>query len=267
MPFADLSGLRLFYGDEGEGPPVLLVHGWSCDGSDWSHQVPALVDGGYRAITVDLRGHGRSSVATGGYNPKDFADDLAALLDGLNVGPVVAIGHSMGGAVVVALAVEHPGRVRAVVPVDSAYGFGEDFRDQRETFLAALAGPLASATARQLFEGFYPPSAPRHLRAWHLRRLDSMPREVLHAAFAGMLADDGFGFKPDSERYLQRIGVAFRAGNQDPADVARWELEQFQHPLSKAVGWEGTGHFLHQERPAEFNALLLDWLGKIEAAT
>ncbi len=267
MPYADLPGVRLFYGDEGEGSPVLLVHGWSCDGSDWSYQVPALVDAGYRAITVDLRGHGRSSIPEGGYSPAGFARDLAALVESLACGPVVAVGHSMGGATVVALAVEHPEVVRAIVPVDSAYGFGEDFRGQRETFLSALASPLGHATARQLFDGFYPPASPRHLRAWHLRRLESMPREVLHAAFAGMLADDSFGFKPESERYLRRVAVpalAFRAGYQDPGDVSRWERAQFQHPLSKAVGWEGTGHFLHQERPAEFNALLLDWLGKLD---
>ena len=48
--------------------------------------------------------------------------------------------------------------------------------------------------------------------------------------------------------------------NQDPAATAAWERAQFKHPASRAVGWEGTGHWLHQERPAEFNSLLLSWL-------
>jgi pimeloyl-ACP methyl ester carboxylesterase len=267
MPFADLPGVRMLYGDEGQGPPVLLVHGWSCDGNDWCYQVPALVEAGFRAISVDLRGHGNSSAPEGRYGPRIFADDLAALLDQLNTGPVVAAGHSMGGATVVALAVEHPAKVRAVVPVDSAYGFGEGFRGQRDAFIAGLSGPAGMATAKQLFSGFYPPASPVHLKAWHVRRLESVPRHVLVAAFEGMLSPDGFGFKPESEQYLRRVAVpalAFRAGNQDPSEVARWEREQFQHPKSKAVGWEGTGHFLHQERPAEFNAILLEWLKGLE---
>jgi pimeloyl-ACP methyl ester carboxylesterase len=155
------------------------------------------------------------------------------------------------------------------VPVDSAYGFGEAFRDQQDAFLASLSSPVGIATAKQLFNGFYPAAAPKHLQAWHVRRLESVPQHVLVAAFEGMLDPAGFGFKPESERYLQRIAVpalAFRAGRQDPAEVARWEREQFQHPKSKAVAWEGTGHFLHQERPAEFNAILLEWLQGLEGA-
>ena len=263
MPFADLPGVRMFYGDEGEGPPVLLVHGWSCDGADWCYQVPALVDAGHRAITVDLRGHGKSSAPEGIYGPRVFADDLAALIDTLDTGPVVAAGHSMGGATVVALAVEHPAKVRAVVPVDAAFGFGEAFRGQSDAFIAGLSGPAGLATAKQLFDGFYPAAAPKHLKAWHVRRLESVPQHVLVESFRGMVGPDSFGYKPESEAYLGRASVpalTFRAGYQDPTEMARWEREQFQHPKSKAVGWEGTGHFLHQERPAEFNAILLDWL-------
>jgi hypothetical protein len=74
-------------------------------------------------------------------------------------------------------------------------------------------------------------------------------------------APDQFGLRPDAERYLARVivpALSFRAGRQDPAAVAAWERAQFKHPYSKAVAWEGTGHWLHQERPAEFNAILTE---------
>jgi len=260
MAVAELGDVQLFYTDEGSGAPVLLVHGWSCDGADWSWQAPALVDAGYRVIVPDLRGFGRSSVPEGGYSPKGFAGDLARLIEKLACGPVVAIGHSMGGATVVALAVEHPALVKAIVPVDSAYGWGEDFRP----LIAGLVDGIKAvgvAAADTVFDSFYTPASPPQLKAWHKRRAAGVPTQVLWKAFEGMAAD--FGFMVDAQPYLCRVSVpalVFRAGRSDPLAVAQWEKSVFGHPASRAVAWEGTGHFLHQERPAEFNLILLEWL-------
>ena len=266
MPFATINGADLFYTVEGNGPPVLLVHGYTCDGQDWAHQVPALAPN-YRVITVDLRGHGHSSApdAPDTYTPKGYAADLAELLDYLDAKPAIAIGHSMGGATVVALAVEHPEAVRAVVPVDSAYGWDPAGREGMMALVESVGSAVGHEIVANFFaNGFYPPASPAHLAAAHLRRLQALPHHVLRDAIAGLVKPaDGFGFKPESEVYLQRIAVpalAFRAGTQDPAAVAEWERRHLCHPYSKTVAWEGTGHFLHQERPAEFNAIVLEWL-------
>lgn len=268
MPFAEVNDVTMFYTDEGEGPPVLLVHGWSCDGSDWAWQAPALKAAGYRCIIPDLRGHGRSSVPPGGFMPKQYAADLAALLGKLNAGPAIAIGHSMGGAAVVALAVEHPKLVRAVVPVDSAYGFGEETPPLLQQLVAGFKSPAGHDVALGFAaQRFYVPATPTHLPALHARRIAGFNQEVMWKAFEGLLTgEDAFGLKPRSEPYLRRIqapALAFRAGREDPSAMAAWERDQFQHPKSKAVAWEGTGHWLHQERPAEFNSILLDWLAAL----
>jgi pimeloyl-ACP methyl ester carboxylesterase len=114
VPFAELDDVRLFYTDEGAGdPPILFVHGFSCDSHDWTWQLPHFV-ARHRVLAVDIRGHGRSSVPSDGYDPVQFAADLAALLEQIDVPSVVAIGHSLVGVIVSALAVEHPERVRAV---------------------------------------------------------------------------------------------------------------------------------------------------------
>ena len=223
----------------------------------------------YRVIAVDLRGHGHSSAPEDGSTPRGFADDLAALLHLLDTGPVVAVGHSMGGAVVAALAVEHPSLVRAIVPVDAAYGMDGPI----DGFIA-----LGSAFAEEdghdrvcdfFRSAFYSPASPPHLAYWHTRRIRSVPAHVLWSAFLGMgLPEDQFAMKPQSEAYLARITVpalAFRAGFHDPSAVATWERGCFAHPYSRAVGWEGTGHFLHQERPNEFNAVLTAWLDGLPA--
>ena len=73
MAYADIGEVRLFFTDEGEGdPPILMVHGFSCDGHDWMWQIPHFA-ARHRVIVVDLRGHGRSSVPEDGYEPKQFA--------------------------------------------------------------------------------------------------------------------------------------------------------------------------------------------------
>jgi pimeloyl-ACP methyl ester carboxylesterase len=78
MAFADVGDVRLFFTDDGDGDrPILFVHGFSCDSHDWTWQFPHFVDG-HRVIAVDLRGHGRSSVPDQGYEPRQFAADIAA---------------------------------------------------------------------------------------------------------------------------------------------------------------------------------------------
>jgi len=263
MPYIETNGANIFYTDEGSGPPVLLVHGWSCDGTDWAWQTPALKAAGYRCVVPDLRGHGRSSVTEDGYTPRGYAADLAALLGELRTGPVVAIGHSMGGAAVVALAVEHPEAVRAVVPVDSGYG-QTGTAEQLAPLIEAVKAPDGAAFAQQMFSTFYGAAAPPHLKEIHMRRIAAMHPQVRWKALAGMFAgEDQFCLKPEAERYLRRVqapALAFRAGNQDPVAVAAWERACFQHPKSAALAWEGYGHWLHQERPEEFNRVLLEWL-------
>ena len=268
MPYSEINGVSIFYTDEGEGSPVLLVHGWSCDGGDWAWQTPALKAAGYRCIVPDLRGHGRSSVTDDGYTPRQYAADLAALLKKLDTGPVVAIGHSMGGAAVVALAVEHPECVRGVVPVDSAYGFDEATPALLQQLVAGFQSPAGHAVALGFAtQRFYTPATPAHLPAIHARRIAAFDQGVMWKAFDGLLNGEGsFALIPQSEAYLQRIAspaLAFRAGQADPGSVAAWERTQFKHPKSKAVGWEGTGHWLHQERPEEFNSILLEWMGTV----
>lgn len=268
MPFTEINGVRMFYTDEGEGQPVLLVHGWSCDGTDWAWTTPALKAAGYRCIVPDLRGHGRSSVPEGGFTPKQYAADLAELLRQRETGPVIAIGHSMGGAAVVALAVEHPECVSSVVPVDSAYGMGDDTPAGVAQMTAAFGGPDGHEAALQWAAGvFYVAATPAHLPPIHARRIAAFDQRAMVGALLGLVGEESFALTAQSEAYLRRISapaLAFRAGKQDPSAMAVWERAQFQHPKSRAVAWEGTGHWLHQERPAEFNSILVDWLAGLE---
>ena len=88
--------INLYYQDQGSGQPVLLIHGYPLDGDSWERQTRALLGGGYRVITYDRRGFGRSSQPNTGYDYDTFADDLAAILNELDLQDVVLVGFSMG---------------------------------------------------------------------------------------------------------------------------------------------------------------------------
>ena len=267
MPYAQVDHVRMFYTDEGSGSPIVLVHGWTCDGGDWSWQIPAF-RARHRVITVDLRGHGRSEVSEAGYTPRQFAADVASLLNELGTGPVVAMGHSLGGQIVAAMAAEHPELVRAIVPVDAAFGWGEGSRAPLGALAAAMQGPDAATTAAGVFATFYPPACPPHLAVLHQRRLFGMAPEVIGKTFKGLVEGDGqWSWRERSEELASRVRVpalTFRGGG-DPTGTAAWERSVFVVPGSKAIAWEGSGHFLHQERPGEFNAVALAWMEAIGA--
>ena len=88
--------VELHYEDHGSGRPVVLIHGYPLDGDSWEKQQPALLGAGYRVITYDRRGFGRSSRPTTGYDYDTFAADLDALLTALDLHEVVLVGFSMG---------------------------------------------------------------------------------------------------------------------------------------------------------------------------
>jgi pimeloyl-ACP methyl ester carboxylesterase len=89
--------IELYYEDHGSGPPVVLIHGYPLSGASWEKQVPALLDAGYRVITYDRRGFGKSSQPTEGYNYDTFAGDLHKLITHLKLQDVSLVGFSMGG--------------------------------------------------------------------------------------------------------------------------------------------------------------------------
>lgn len=90
------TDIELYYEDHGSGQPVVLIHGYPLDGSSWEKQTHALLEAGYRVITYDRRGSGKSSQPTVGYDYDTFAADLKVVLDTLDLTEVVLAGFSMG---------------------------------------------------------------------------------------------------------------------------------------------------------------------------
>src|SRR5262245_47925376 len=89
--------IELYYEDHGSGKPIILIHGYPLSGASWEKQVPALLSAGYRVITYDRRGFGKSSQPTDGYRYDVFAEDLHKLVTHLELPSFTLVGFSMGG--------------------------------------------------------------------------------------------------------------------------------------------------------------------------
>src|SRR5690349_14563659 len=89
--------VQLYYEDHGSGNAVILIHGYPLSGASWEKQVPVLLNEGYRVITYDRRGFGKSSQPTDGYNYDTFAEDLRKLITHLKLADFSLVGFSMGG--------------------------------------------------------------------------------------------------------------------------------------------------------------------------
>ncbi|MEU5025247.1 alpha/beta fold hydrolase [Streptomyces milbemycinicus] len=251
-------------GKSGTGaPPLLLVHGWGGDAGEWAPHLAAW-SRRHRVLAPDLRGHGRSPAPAGGaYGPHDFAADLAALLHRLDTGPVVAVGHSMGGQAVTALAVEHPALVRAVVVLDPAYG-----ADDAE--LARLPGEQealraeGAAWAVRFVRGAFGPHTPPEVRARHERLMAAMDPDVLARCRDGMyLAPDAFGARAAARAYLarRRCPVLGVYSNEAAAD---WERASLTHPYSRIEAWPECGHYLHEDRQEALVELVEEWTAGLD---
>lgn len=127
MPFLDRGAARLYYEDSGSGTPILLTHGFGASTGMWRGQVEAFQDR-YRLIPWDMRGHGQTEcpLDQSHYSQALTDDDMAALLDHLEIDQAVIAGHSLGGFMSLSFNVAHPDRVKALVLQGCGPGYRRD---------------------------------------------------------------------------------------------------------------------------------------------
>jgi pimeloyl-ACP methyl ester carboxylesterase len=118
-----LDGRTAFYGDAGEGPPVVFVHGWGLSARSYAKALPTIAAQGHRVIAPALPGFGRSDGLPGAYTFERLANWLDEVLEHVGIEePVALVGHSFGGGVATATAWHHPDRVRSLTLVNSIGG-------------------------------------------------------------------------------------------------------------------------------------------------
>jgi pimeloyl-ACP methyl ester carboxylesterase len=144
------NGVDIAYVDAGEGPAILLIHGFgSSHAINWKATgwIDALTAAGRRVIAMDVRGHGESQkfYDNAPYRPALLADDAASLLDHLGIARADVMGYSMGGRIAAVLALRHPEKVRALIIAGMGMGMVEGIGNEEEIVAALEAPTLADA--------------------------------------------------------------------------------------------------------------------------
>lgn len=160
------DGATLFYKDWGSGQPIVFSHGWPLSSDDWDNQLLFFVAQGYRVVAHDRRGHGRSTQTAEGHDVDHYADDLAAVVEHLDLHDAIHVGHSTGGGEVVRYLARHGERRAAKAALISAVpplmvqtdanpdGLPKSVFDDFQTQLAANRPVFYHMLARGPFYGF-----------------------------------------------------------------------------------------------------------------
>jgi epoxide hydrolase A/B len=285
------GGIELAVTEAGEGPPVVLCHGFPELAYSWRHQVPALVQAGYRVLAPDMRGYGGSSAPPEieAYDVVALCGDMCGLLDEAEAESAVFIGHDWGANVTWWLAALHPERVRAVaglsvpfvprapaapIPIMRSH-LGEDFyivwfqqpgvadealaRDVRRTLTTSRQW-----TARWADEE----GADLKRPVW----LSEPELEVYIEAFERSGFSGGLNWYRNIDRNWELTAPYGERRIEQPAMFLTGELDPVRNfmPAAAMNGWvtdlraeivvPGAGHWVQQQAPGEVNAALLDFL-------
>lgn len=232
---------------------IVFVHCWTCDGSFWREQIPAL-QGRARILVVDLPGHGRSDKPAIEYSMDLFARSLDAVLRDAGVDKATLVGHSMGTPIIRQFYRLFPEKVRALIAVDGALRPFLTDPEQIEAFLARFDSPQALEGVRAMVDSMFPANASMSLREGVKATMAAAPAQVRRSAMQGMLDSKIWAEDPIAVPLL----VIHAKSNIWPADY-----ESFVRRLAPDSEYrvlEGVGHFLMLENPAAFNAALIAFL-------
>lgn len=253
------GGVEIAFEEYGSGDVTLLfVHGWSCDRSYWKEQrdfFAAAGDSGYRAVLLDLGGHGESGSDREDWSMAAFGADVAAVADAVEGKRIVLVGHSMGGPVVIEAAKILRERVALIVAVDTLQepdtdGYGED--ESRQLW-AAFAADYATSVDGFVRTNFFLPDAAPEL-------VDRVARDMA-AADATVALEAGHQLTIWSPRdgigRVRDIPLVLLNADYRPTDG---EALRRLHGDARLETMNGVGHFPMLEAPAAFNAKLADIL-------
>jgi len=283
----DLSanGVRLHVAEAGEGPLVLLLHGFPQFWWTWRAQLPALAAAGFRAVAPDLRGYGASDKPPRGYDLPTLSADVAALVRALGERDAVLVGHDWGGLLAWTVAALHPRSVRRLVVLSMAHPrrlrAGMTDRRQRRALRHALRFQLPRLPERRLTRTDDDPVADILQRwsgpAWvhtadfaeAVERYRSAAR-IPQAAYGAMEYYRWAGrsqVRPDGLRYARRMAAPITAptlqlhGDVDPCVLPATARGSDRY-VAGAYEWRtlpGIGHFPQEEAPDDVSRAIEEW--------
>ena len=240
--YIEQDGARIWYATYGSGRPVILLHGGLGHSGNWGYQVPALVKSGYRTIVIDSRGHGRSTRDARPYSYELMASDVSAVMDTLQLEKAALVGWSDGACTALVLASNSPDRVAGVF------------------FFACNMDP--SGTKEFVFTPIIGRCLNRHKQDY--ARLSATPDRFDEFSEAlGLMQRTQPNYSADD---LAQISVPVAIVHSEHDEFIRREHAEYlarSIPNAEFIYLPGVSHFAPLQRPEQFNAVLLTFLGKM----
>jgi 3-oxoadipate enol-lactonase len=257
----DIGGVPIAYDDRGQGPAVLFMHAYGLSLGMWDGQT--ALSSRYRIVRFDARGFGGSGVGDAALTTARIADDAAVLIEKLRLGPVVAVGCSMGGYAAFAFAQKHAALLRGLVLVDTRAG--ADTPEAR-TGRSELAAKIIREGASPALDFFLPRVFGETTKA---SRPDVVSRfkEILLATSPRGLADGlhGLASRPDMTSFLREITVpTLVVCGEEDLITPRSEAEIMQRGIKGAelAMIPKAGHLPSMETPEALNEVLAKFLDR-----
>jgi pimeloyl-ACP methyl ester carboxylesterase len=243
---------------DGDGPPIIFVHGYTTTSNFWWHQIPDLAKS-YRTVRFDLRGHGDSGKPDGiRYTIEGFATDLLNVMDALAIDRAVIFGLSMGGAVVMQFALDHPERVSGLGLIGTtAHGLGPMV--QADNVIARIKQVGTAAASKEVIVHSFSSHTDAAIVEWAEREVVKTPQHVAEPAIRSLSEFD------IRDRLVDlTVPTLIVVGEEDQiTPVASSRLLHDLIPDSELHIIPKAAHFPMLERSHTFNQKALDFLGKI----
>ncbi len=249
MAMLNRDGVGIYYEVHGEGPPLLLSHGYSATSEMWRGQIEALAKD-FKLILWDMRGHGRSDYPEdpAAYSEAQTVADMAALLDTVGAKTATIGGLSLGGYMSLAFHLAHPDRVRALLIIDTGPGYRNDEAREGWNRSALKTAVRYETDGLGLLAGG---SAER-------RTASHRSAEGLARAARGMLTQKDA--RVISSLPTIAVPSLVVVGSNDTPFLAASDYMAAKIPGAKKAVIEGAGHAANIDQPAAFNAALLEFL-------
>lgn len=240
---------------DGDGPPVIFVHGYTTTSNFWWHQIPDLAKR-YRTVRFDLRGHGDSGKPDNiPYTIEGFAQDLSNVMDALAIDSAVIFGLSMGGAVVMRFALDHPERVLGLGLIGTtACGLGPMV--QSNNVLTRIGEIGTEAASQEVISHSFSKHTDAAIVEWAKREVVKTPQHVAEPAICSL---DAFDVR--KELHNLHVPTLIVVGAED--QITPVASSQFLHSAiagSKLHVIPKAAHFPMLERSHTFNQIALEFL-------